>query len=194
MPGLQAHRWSLELIEHPRLSLCIAHDERGRLACVSFGGAPARHRVETQAASAGATLEAHAGPPSEAKRQLRAYLQGDLRHFDLELAPRGTAFELEAWAALREIPFGETRSYKDQALAMGRDAASARAIGRANGANPIAIVIPCHRVIGASGKLVGFAGGVETKAWLLSHERGQGSLFDAADTAGASAIGTEARA
>jgi methylated-DNA-[protein]-cysteine S-methyltransferase len=110
----------------------------------------------------------------EATSQLRAYLSGELREFDLPLAPDGTPFQREVWAALREIPYGHTISYAQLAAAVGRPGA-ARAVGAANGRNPIAVVIPCHRVIGASGALTGYGGGLGRKRLLLDLEAGQRS-------------------
>jgi methylated-DNA-[protein]-cysteine S-methyltransferase len=110
-----------------------------------------------------------------AVRQLGEYFGGDRTAFDLDLAPQGTAFERRVWEELLAIPYGETRSYGEIARAIGRPEA-ARAVGAANGRNPIPIVIPCHRVLGASGALTGFGGGLDTKRWLLEHER-QRSLF-----------------
>jgi methylated-DNA-[protein]-cysteine S-methyltransferase len=103
--------------------------------------------------------------------QLAEYFAGDRRDFELPLDPVGTEFQLAAWAALRTIPYGSTVSYGEQAARMG-DRRKARAVGAANGRNPLSIVVPCHRVVGASGSLTGFAGGLATKAWLLAHERG----------------------
>ena len=108
-------------------------------------------------------------------RQLEAYFAGDLKRFDLELAPRGTAFQLSVWRALQEIPYGATTSYGALAKTLGRPKAS-RAVGAANGSNPLPIVVPCHRVIGSSGKLTGFGGGIEVKAALLDLERGERRL------------------
>ena len=180
VPGLQAHRWFVEEVEHPKLSMCIAHDDNGRLVCASFGKIRGRGQVLRTANKLGISdLRAHTSSPSRAATQIRAYLDGELREFDLPLAPHGTAFELQAWAALCEIPWGTTRSYKQQAAAIGRGPGSARAVGRANGANPIAIVIPCHRVLGADGSLTGFGGGLDTKAMLLALESKQRSLFAA---------------
>jgi methylated-DNA-[protein]-cysteine S-methyltransferase len=105
----------------------------------------------------------------EAERQLAEYFAGKRTQFDLPLEPRGTQFQRKIWQALREIPFGQTRSYLDLARAAGSPGA-ARAVGAANGKNPLSIVVPCHRVIGADGRLNGFAGGVETKAKLLALE------------------------
>ncbi|MBM7455562.1 methylated-DNA-[protein]-cysteine S-methyltransferase [Oceanisphaera litoralis] len=107
-------------------------------------------------------------------RQLAEYFAGKRRHFELPLAPRGTPFQHAVWQALQTIPHGRHRSYKDIALLVGNPNAM-RAVGLANGRNPIAIIIPCHRVIGASGKLVGYAGGLARKSWLLQHEAAQGN-------------------
>lgn len=106
----------------------------------------------------------------DAVEQLAAYFAGTLRGFDLALAPGGTAFQQAAWKALIQIPYGETETYGHQARRMGRPTA-ARAVGAANGRNPLPIVIPCHRVIGSTGKLTGYAGGLRFKKALLAHER-----------------------
>lgn len=106
---------------------------------------------------------------AEAAAQLEAYFAGELRAFTLPLAARGTAFQRRVWAALTRIPYGETTSYGAIAAAVGAPG-SARAVGAANGQNPLAIVVPCHRVIGADGRLVGYGGGIERKTWLLAHE------------------------
>lgn len=113
-----------------------------------------------------------AGHPvlAAASVQLREYFAGERRDFDLPLDPVGTAFQRSAWAALRTIPFATTISYGEQAERMG-DRRKARAVGAANGRNPLSIVVPCHRVVGSTGALTGFAGGVDAKAWLLDHER-----------------------
>lgn len=108
-----------------------------------------------------------------AAAQLREYFTGHRRRFDLPLAPRGTPFQRAAWRALADIPYGETRSYAQQAAALGKPTAT-RAVGAANGRNPLPIIVPCHRVIGASGALTGFGGGVEVKRWLLTHEAARG--------------------
>jgi methylated-DNA-[protein]-cysteine S-methyltransferase len=110
----------------------------------------------------------------ETKRQLDAYFAKQTMAFSLPLAPRGTAFQRKVWEALCAIPSGETRSYGAIATSLGTPNAS-RAVGGANHVNPIAIIIPCHRVIGSSGKLVGYAGGLDRKEWLLAHERGLAS-------------------
>ena len=108
--------------------------------------------------------------------QLDEYFAGLRRTFDVRLAPTGTEFQQQVWQALQRVDYATTCSYGDIAHQIGRPKAS-RAVGAANGANPIPIIIPCHRIIGASGKLTGFGGGLPTKAWLLSHERGEGQLF-----------------
>lgn len=102
--------------------------------------------------------------------QLAEYFAGVRTEFDVPLDAAGTEFQRTAWEALRTIPLGATISYGEQAARMG-DRRKARAVGAANGRNPISIIVPCHRVVGASGALTGFAGGVDTKAWLLDHEQ-----------------------
>lgn len=109
--------------------------------------------------------------------QLSAYFAGELRDFDLPLAPVGTPFQERVWQALRDIPYGATTSYSALANRIGAPGA-ARAVGLANGRNPIAIIIPCHRVIGAGGTLVGYGGGLNRKRWLLDLEAGRVPLFD----------------
>lgn len=125
--------------------------------------------VEHSAASAGGRVPASPVLASLVA-QLGEYFAGRRRTFDVPLAPSGTAFQQEAWWALCSIDFGTTISYAEQARRMGRPRA-VRAVGGANARNPLPIVVPCHRVIGASGRLVGFAGGLGRKAWLLDHER-----------------------
>ena len=109
------------------------------------------------------------------RAQMQAYFAGELRDFELPLAPEGTPFQQRVWRALRDIPYGETISYGELARRIGQPKAS-RAVGLANGQNPIGIVVPCHRVIGADGSLTGYGGGLERKRWLLAHES-KGSLI-----------------
>lgn len=111
-----------------------------------------------------------------AEEQLTAYFAGDLKEFDLPLGAVGTAFQQRVWAELVKIPYGQTWSYLEVAERLG-DRKAVRAVGLANGRNPIAIVVPCHRVIGANGKLTGYAGGLWRKERLLSLERGEPALF-----------------
>ncbi|RYD14594.1 MAG: methylated-DNA--[protein]-cysteine S-methyltransferase [Lysobacteraceae bacterium] len=106
----------------------------------------------------------------DAIAQLEAWFAGTRQDFDLALAPAGTPFRKTVWSALAGIPYGETISYGELARRIG-DASASRAVGAANGANPLPIIVPCHRVIGANGKLTGFGGGLPTKQWLLEHER-----------------------
>lgn len=113
----------------------------------------------------------------EAATQLQEYFTRKRTEFNLPLAPEGTPFQQKVWNALREIPFGETRSYGEIAKRIGNSKAS-RAVGMANNKNPLAILIPCHRVIGANGSLVGYAGGIEIKKFLLHLEKG---VFDGAN-------------
>ena len=109
---------------------------------------------------------------AETTRQLRAYFAGELEQFDLPLVPEGTPFQLQVWHKLCEIPYGETISYGELARRIGNSKAS-RAVGLANGSNPIPIIIPCHRVIGSNGKLTGYGGGLPIKEKLLALERRQ---------------------
>ncbi|HEX5960492.1 MAG TPA: methylated-DNA--[protein]-cysteine S-methyltransferase [Rhodanobacteraceae bacterium] len=121
-----------------------------------------------------------AAPPADAEpdksklhaaaRQLDEYFAGTRQQFELPLHPSGTPFQLEVWGALLTIPYGETVSYADIARRIRRPRA-VRAVGAANGANPLAIIVPCHRVIGSHGNLVGYGGGLPAKRWLLAHER-----------------------
>jgi len=105
-----------------------------------------------------------------AVQQLTEYFAGERQDFDVPLDVVGTEFQRAAWTALRTIPFGATASYAEQARRLGKPSA-VRAVGAANGRNPVSIVVPCHRVVGKDGSLTGFAAGVETKAWLLDHEQ-----------------------
>ena len=106
----------------------------------------------------------------EAISQLEEYFAGTRREFDLPLDPAGTEFQQSAWMVLRTIPYGTTISYGQQAERLG-DPNKARAVGAANGKNPLSIVVPCHRVVGSNGHLTGFAAGIDVKSWLLDHER-----------------------
>ncbi|MFC4949472.1 methylated-DNA--[protein]-cysteine S-methyltransferase [Pseudonocardia sp. GCM10023141] len=108
----------------------------------------------------------------EAREQLRAYFDGELTAFTLAVAPRGTPFQQRCWAQLQQIPYGETWTYRELAERIGRPTA-ARAVGMANGHNPISIVIPCHRLVGTNGSLTGYGGGVQRKQALLDLERGR---------------------
>ena len=134
--------------------ILLQADEEGRLT-----GLFLRHDVAA----------ADDGPFDAARQQLDAYFAGELEDFDLPLAPHGTPFQLRVWDELTRIPYAETISYKELALRLG-DRKLVRAVGLANGRNPLSIIVPCHRVIGADGTLVGYGGGLERKRWLLDHE------------------------
>jgi methylated-DNA-[protein]-cysteine S-methyltransferase len=149
---------SLMMFDAPfgRLALCARGDQ---LVCLNLPNHPVPDgRVEKTPVLAATAA------------QLREYFAGTRTTFDLPLAPEGTPFQKLVWDQLLEIPYGVTRSYGEVARAIGRPAAS-RAVGAANGKNPIAIIIPCHRVIGADGTLTGYGGGMPTKQWLLEHEQ-----------------------
>jgi len=147
--------------------LAVARD--GKLAWL--GHSPDREGAERSRARwwPDAVHDPEAPPLPEVRRQLDEYLAGRRRDFDLPLDPRGTEFQRLCWNALQEIPYGETRSYGQQARIIGRPQA-ARAVGLANHDNPIGVIIPCHRVIGANGSLTGYAGGLEMKRKLLELE------------------------
>jgi methylated-DNA-[protein]-cysteine S-methyltransferase len=113
---------------------------------------------------------------NQAQTQLQAYFAGKRQTFDLPLAPQGTAFQQQVWHYLCDIPFGETRTYAQLARAIAQPSA-VRAVGAANGRNPISIIVPCHRVIASDGTLTGYAGGLDHKQWLLNHEQQKGQLL-----------------
>ncbi len=104
------------------------------------------------------------------EEQLAEYFAGTRKDFELPMAPRGTAFQLDVWAELTRIPYGVTCSYGEVAAALGKSPVASRAVGLANGRNPISVIVPCHRVIGADGSLTGYGWGVERKEWFLRHE------------------------
>ena len=151
-------------MESPTGRLLLVADEQGlRQVLFAEGRTPAR--VEPG-------WENHDRWVREPIRQLRAFFRGELEQFDLPLKPEGTAFQQRVWSDLQKIPYGQTISYGELARRLGNPAAS-RAVGLANGSNPIAIIIPCHRVIGSNGKLTGYGGGLHNKQWLLEFERKQ---------------------
>jgi O-6-methylguanine DNA methyltransferase len=166
-----------EQITSPVGGLGILVDDAGRLVRLAFLGrdGDAESTFQTQLAG-GDRLVADPGRCAEVARQLGEYFDGERQRFDLELAPRGTDFQRQVWRSLAEIPFGETRSYAEIAERIGRPRA-VRAVGRANGANPIPIIVPCHRVVGSDGSLTGFGGGLEAKRRLLDLESREVGLF-----------------
>jgi methylated-DNA-[protein]-cysteine S-methyltransferase len=153
-------------VESPVGELLVTVDSAGRLTRLHFPGRTSPQPIGWIHDEA---------PFAELRRQLGAYFAGELEDFELELAPSGTPFQLDVWRALRTIPYGATASYGDIAGAVGQPGA-ARAVGGANNRNPIAIVIPCHRVIGASGSLTGYGGGLDRKRLLLELEAGTPAL------------------
>lgn len=151
-------------IESPLGRLLLAANDGG-LRYIIFSS-------ETQPARPDPSWREDPAPLTQAIRQLQAYFAGDLETFNLRLAPQGTPFQMEVWQRLRDIPYGQTISYGELARRIGNPKAS-RAVGLANGSNPIPIVIPCHRVIGSNGKLTGYGGGLPIKEKLLALERHQ---------------------
>jgi methylated-DNA-[protein]-cysteine S-methyltransferase len=151
-------------IESPIGPLLLAADDGGLREIRFVNG---RHPAQPES-----TWKEDRAQHNETIRQLHAYFAGELENFDLQLAPEGTPFQLGVWRSLCDIPYGETISYGELAGRIGNPKAS-RAVGLANGSNPIPIVIPCHRVIGSNGKLTGYGGGLPIKEKLLALERRQ---------------------
>ena len=150
----------------------VALDEDGAIVATAFGGeTELRDRFEPD------QLVRDPQRISAARREVLEFLSGKRRDFTLKLAPAGTHFQQRVWSALRQIPFGETRSYQQLATEL-RKPGAARAVGRANATNPICLVVPCHRVIGADGSLTGFAFGETLKRRLLEHEAAQATLHN----------------
>ena len=150
--------------ETPIGRILLAGDDEGlKYLVFDHGASQERHQLPL----AGWTEKA--APFKEVSRQLKAYFAGNLHRFDLPLAANGTDFQKRVWKALCDVPYGETVSYGEIAKAIGKPTAS-RAVGMANGRNPISIIVPCHRIIGSSGKLVGYGGGLERKTRLLQLE------------------------
>ena len=164
----------LERVPSPVGEMILGTDGDGVLRVLDFDGYEARMQLLLQRQyGAKAFSLADAVKPSQAASVLGAYFEGDLQAIDrLKTANGGTAFQRKVWAALRSIPARSTISYGGLAARLGMPGA-ARAVGLANGANPIAIVVPCHRVIGSNGALTGYGGGIDRKRWLLAHEAGR---------------------
>ncbi|KDP93021.1 cysteine methyltransferase [Brevundimonas sp. EAKA] len=162
---------TLDRIASPVGEVLVATDAEGAVRALDFHDYEDRMRR---------LLHRHYGPielvegraPEAVRRAVEAYFGGDLAAFDAVVVKTGgTVFQQAVWAALRAIPAGETRSYGQLAAAIGSHRA-VRAVGLANGSNPVGVIVPCHRVIGANGTLTGYAGGLERKRWLLAHEAG----------------------
>jgi len=161
----------LQTVPSPLGPITLAADVRGTLVYLGFGARDPRTRLLEVLDREAGGLSADPEALAPVRRQLEAYFLGGLRTFDLPIAPRGTPFQLRVWAELLKIPYGRTISYGELARRLG-DPNLTRAVGAANGANPISIIIPCHRVIGAGGSLVGYGGGLEVKRGLLELEMG----------------------
>ena len=161
---------SYKFVHSPIGKLKLVASEQGLVAILWEKDNPARVRLRD-------LVEDGSHPILlQAEAELKEYFAGERNRFMIPLDMRGTAFQKEVWKALAAIPFGETRTYGELASQLGNVNAS-RAVGAANGRNPIAIIVPCHRVIGSTGKLTGFAGGLEAKAHLLNLERQNEKLF-----------------
>jgi methylated-DNA-[protein]-cysteine S-methyltransferase len=168
MPALVLKR---ELIPTPAGVVVLLTDVEGRIHALDWDDHEDRmhHLLRLHYGPDGATLS-DAESPTTARAAVEAYFAGDLAALDgLEVATAGTAFQRAVWAALRSIPVGKTVSYGQLAARIGKPRA-VRAVGLANGSNPVGVVVPCHRVIGADGSLTGYGGGLARKRWLLEHE------------------------
>lgn len=154
-------------LDSPVGRLILLADDTG-LAAVLYPG----HRGDALTGDA----RIDPAPFADVVAQLEEYFAGDRREFTVPIAPRGSAFQLAAWSELRRIPYGETRSYGAVAAAVGAPGA-ARAVGHANNRNPISIIVPCHRVIGSTGSLIGYGGGLAAKQFLLALESRDRALF-----------------
>jgi len=174
-----AQTFFVEPIETPTGRMRIVSDDAHNLRALDWDDhEPRMHDLLRRHYGADAVQLREVSRPSAAARSLRAYFDGELDAInDLPTVTNGTAFQRTVWSALRRIPAGRTVSYRTLAAQIGRPKA-VRAVGLANGANPIAIVVPCHRVIGADASLTGYGGGLHRKRWLLAHERGERPLFD----------------
>jgi methylated-DNA-[protein]-cysteine S-methyltransferase len=170
-----------DIVDSPIGRLLLTGDARALtgLYMLDTGGHPAAVRAD---------WIRRPGGFSGAAEQLSEYFAGSLTEFDLALAPSGSPFQLAVWAELARIPYGETVSYGAVATAIGKSLLASRAVGLANGRNPISIIVPCHRVIGADGSLTGYGGGLDRKEWLLRHE---GAPFGIGSRPGGAAPGRE---
>jgi methylated-DNA-[protein]-cysteine S-methyltransferase len=164
VPSGPAQAACYDIVDSPVGRLLLTGDERalGGLFMMDTGG----HSL-----SPAPEWTRRPGMFGMAADQLAEYFAGSRTEFDLPLAPHGTPFQLAVWAELTQIPYGVTASYGEVAAALGKSALASRAVGLANGRNPISIIVPCHRVIGADGSLTGYGGGLDRKEWLLRHEK-----------------------
>ena len=170
MPDAQPETLTLDRVATPVGEVLLVTDAEGAVRALDFADHEARMtRLLARHAPGAVVTEGRA--PEAVRRAVEAWFAGDLGALDgLTVRTGGTVFQRAVWAALKAIPAGETRSYGQLAAAIGSPRA-VRAAGLANGQNPVAVIVPCHRVIGANGTLTGYAGGLERKRWLLNHER-----------------------
>jgi O-6-methylguanine DNA methyltransferase len=159
----------LDMSDSPAGSLVFAVDDRGALIRASFARGNYTRTIEEELEDWGWLLTKDPGMTSSARTELQEYAAGERREFDLTLSLFGSEWQRSVWESLVNIPFGQTRTYSQVAEAVERPRA-ARAVGRAVATNPVPVVVPCHRVIGADGSLTGFSGGVHLKERLLEHE------------------------
>jgi len=180
---MTANIFYIERIATPTGRMRVVTDHEGRLRALDWEDyAPRMGDLLRRYYGTGAIEFRELSASSAPARAVEAYFAGELDAIAaLPTATNGTAFQHEVWTALRRIPVGRTTSYGALAAAIGRPKA-VRAVGLANGANPIAVVVPCHRVIGANASLTGYGGGLHRKRWLLAHERGERPLFENALT------------
>ena len=170
MKKTQPETFTLDRIASPVGEVLLVTDAESAVRAFDFTDYEAR-MMKLLARHYGEVVLAEGRAPEAVRAAVAAYFGGDARAFDgVPVKTAGTDFQEAVWAALRAIPAGETRSYGQLAAAVGRPRA-VRAAGAANGQNPVAVIVPCHRVIGANGTLTGYAGGLERKRWLLEHER-----------------------
>ena len=165
-----------EVVTTPIGRMLLAVDEEGRLVLCHFAYDASVADLMEERERHGDCLEWDSSRTKVARLQLEEYFAGQRRDFDLPLAMRGTDFQRAVWNALLTVPFGKTASYRDIAVAIGKPAA-VRAVGAANGANPIAVIVPCHRIIGSSGSLTGYGGGLDVKKSLLALENDQRPMW-----------------
>ena len=165
----QPEHWTLERISTPVGTVLLVTDGEGAVRALDFDDYEDR-MLRLLARHYGPVVLSPGASPAPVRAAIAAYFAGDRQALDgIAVRTGGTEFQRQVWAALRAIPAGETRSYGQLAAAIDRPKA-VRAVGLANGSNPVGIIVPCHRVIGADGTLTGYAGGLERKKWLLAHE------------------------
>ncbi|MBA2692682.1 MAG: methylated-DNA--[protein]-cysteine S-methyltransferase [Rubrobacter sp.] len=167
---MKARRAYLDTADSPAGKVAFAVDEAGAFIRLRFEEGDYETGMEESLESTGYILAKDPDKTAKARAELLEYAVGERKKFDTPLATTGSAWQREVWIALTRIPFGETRTYSEVAAACGRGTSAARAVGNANAANRLPLVVPCHRLVGSDGSLTGFAGGVHLKERLLVHE------------------------